>query len=63
MREKQMLIVKSKKLVYFVFWPTGGGGWTAGSVIPVDFFDFMTIATMRCSSIRKARTILKTIFF
>lgn len=34
----------------------GGAGVSAGAA---TFFDFMTMATMRCSSMRKARTILK----
>ena len=39
---------------YFDFWPAAGA-WAADSA---GFFDFITIATIRCSSIRKARTIL-----
>jgi hypothetical protein len=58
-REKQMLIINRKQFVYFVFWVVAGGCGT-GSTAAVPFFDFITIATMRCSSIRKARTILKT---
>lgn len=35
-----------------------GAGATV-SVAAVPFFDFITIATIRCSSMRKARTILQ----
>jgi len=51
--ETNIIIQKSHCLViYFDFWVAAGASAAAG------FFDFMTIATIRCSSIRKARTIL-----
>jgi uncharacterized protein (DUF697 family) len=55
-----MFIINRKEICfYFDFGPVvAGGTTTVVSVVPVPFFDFMTIATIRCSSIRNARTIL-----
>jgi len=48
---------QTKDLFYFDFWPVCCV--VVAGTASVGFFDFITIATMRCSSIRKARTILK----
>lgn len=47
------------QLFYFDFWLVVGATAAGVSVAPGPFFDFMTIATIRCSSMRKARMILK----
>ena len=44
--------------LYFDFEPVACGA-AVGSGTTTAFFDFMTMATMRCSSMRKARTILE----
>ena len=62
--DKQTFLIDRKRLMsvfflYFDFWLVAGAVGATASAGAAPFFDFITMATMRCSSIKKARTILE----